>query len=112
MLVKRQFIYLVTIIYYDKTKKASVSYNDADHLRVIAPVNLTHHIQTYTTPPEVRGTDINVKIQLFRGPLFHILFDLCFFYLNFYRSCKFSSNIEKLFVSIGQILNFLILSQI
>ena len=45
---------LVTIIYYDKTKKAIVSNNDADHLRVIASVNLTHHIQTYTTPPEVQ----------------------------------------------------------
>ena len=51
----------------------------------------------------IRGTDINVKIQLFRQPLFHILYDLCVFYLNFYRSCTFSSNIIKLFVSIGQI---------
>ena len=37
-----------------KSKKVIVSNNEADHLRVIASVNLTHHIQTYTTPSEVQ----------------------------------------------------------
>ena len=35
-----------------KPKKAIVSNNDANHLRFIASVNPTHHIQTYTTPSE------------------------------------------------------------
>ena len=31
-----------------------MSNNEADHPQVIASVNLTHHIQTYTTPSEVQ----------------------------------------------------------
>ena len=47
-------LYIEWQSYYDKTKKAIVSNNEADHLRVIASENLTHHIQTYTTPSEVQ----------------------------------------------------------
>ena len=52
--LRKDRLYIEWQSYYDKTKKVIVSNNEADHLRVIASVNLTHHIQTYTTPSEVQ----------------------------------------------------------
>ena len=52
--LRKDRLYIEWQSYYDKTKKVIVSNNEADHLRVIASVNLTHHIQTYITPSEVQ----------------------------------------------------------
>ena len=48
-------VYILSEIHImTKPKKRMCLNNDADHLRVIASVNLTHHIQTFTTLPEVQ----------------------------------------------------------